>query len=635
MGKTKINFGENNIFVDDQSVLRFSKERKRAFSYLLSSDGLERDIFFYNEAKETRIEFDDFIDDYENRKCFFVGFRGTGKSAFLFNYFKMDANKSFWVSDDTLYWRYISMGNTIVEFTDEMLMLAEIENLCKFLQNSYSLPGENEKVLDLYEFIVDTKESVLRNSQLKREKDSVESFQEELKLLKNNRTITYRLMILKFYLLNYITNIKKVILIFDFVTDEVIFENLLKKINECMLNFNRDKFKSGYCVKGIYTIRPTVYRSLALEQKGFEIIEKKIKMNMPKLFQERFDHAFHQEDIWWEQKGFDKSDLSFAWERIKELNSIFSGKYQKMIQGLSFFDIHEVLKCYRNIIFNTTWVQKKEYFYTNEVSQANKGFLFNNITCIRALACQNQHLYMGSSINTIIPNILYNTEDEEYGIYILLLMKYFVRRKKKDMNDCFGEQSGEEYLETLFNIEKIWGKGKDYENFREAIKYMLDQEILRKSIYSKKSSMKIRNEIIINDIVDYGCIYISTRGAELWDMLQNDSVLMEICREDYYREEKKGVNFESSYQLISAGKQWEIFWDLLLMIEDLKKEEDKLYKRMKKEFSDEFERMFGRKRMTYFLLEGVNKSIAYSSSCSNMFLKNKSREIEKLVNETR
>ena len=70
------------------------------------------------------------------------------------------------------------------------------------------------------------------------------------------------------------------------------------------------------------------------------------------------------------------------------------------------------------------------------------------------------------------------------------------------------------------------------------------------------------------------------------------------------------------------------------MIEDFKIQEDKIFECAKQRGKvEELEKLFGKRRMTYFLLEGVNKSILYSSSCANEALREHESRVEQLVNE--
>ena len=643
MAKTKINILQSNT-VRTQAVDNLTSEGRRAFMYLLSTEGIEEDGIFFEEDN-ARQEFDEFLDDYENGECFFVGFRGTGKSAFLYNYFQLKLGVNYWIDDDTLFF-YLGK-NSIIEYRDvEDALIEELIDLYRYLQRYYGMPDDEDLCYELYNFIVNTKKSVLENPYLDRKKDSADSFRRELLILEKEKKMTSILMYLKFCLLDYVKDVKRLILIFDYVEDRDAYSSIFKKMYDCMLRYDKKLYTSGYHVKAIYTIRPMDFRAVANGngRGSFEIIQKDAKTDIQKLFDKRFKFAMGQEDKWWEDKRFGKEDLKFAYEKLEDLNTKYNQKYKKMIQGLSFYDVYKALECYKSIIFNQTWIQKERFQYGDDEAACvlNSGFLFNNITCIRALACKNDQIYRGNTVGCVIPNILYNTEDEEdYSIYILLLMKYFVRRNS--VNDFFGEESGQEFSEVLKTCEDIFGRGKEYNNFRDAIVYMHKCQILRKSIFvsgKEKKSNKIyeredqKENRNTDDLVPESRLYISTRGAELWDMLRGDSVLMEICREDYFREQNEKYNFESSYKLISIKKQKDIFEDLLLMIEDFKIQEDKIFECAKQRGKvEELEKLFGKRRMTYFLLEGVNKSILYSSSCANEALREHESRVEQLVNE--
>lgn len=624
MEKTKINILQSDYPVKVQEVTKLTKEIRRAFMYLLSSEKMEEEQLFLEQDDKAQQEFNNFIDDYENGECFFVGFQGTGKSAFLYNYFHLISGQNYWIHEDTL---FVYFGrNSIIEYRNVGdSLIEELADLCKYLESEYGITNDHH--CDLYDFIVNTKRSVMRNPYLSRKKNNIEDYIAELKNLKKEKKMTFVLMRLKFYLLHNIKHIKRIILVFDCIEDKRSFSELYKKIYDCMLNYNRNVYQGGYHVKAIYTIRPSDFRIITQDCRNFVSIQKDVKMDIQKLFDKRCNFAMSQDDIWWTDKGFGKKELKFAQEKLEDLNTKFNQKYQKMIRGLSFYDINKALECYKTIVFNVTWVQKERFQYGDDEDSCvwNSGFLFDNITCIRALACKNEQVYQGNITGGIIPNILYSTEDEDYSIYVLLIMKYFVR--SNNVKDFLGGESGKTFSEVLKMCEDIFGRCKEYTNFEKAIQYMYENEILKKSVdpnYSRDGE----------NLTPESRLYISAKGAELWDMLRGDSVLMEICREDYYRSQNGINNFEPSYKLISSKKQRDIFEDLLLMIEDFKRQENVIFASAKKRGKiDELEKTFGKRRMTYFLLEGVNKSILYSSSRSNDHLKMHKTEVEQLVNE--
>ena len=113
-------------------------------------------------------------------------------------------------------------------------------------------------------------------------------------------------------------------------------------------------------------------------------------------------------------------------------------------------------------------------------------------------------------------------------------------------------------------------------------------------------------------------MYITSRGRRLFDMLKEDSVLLEICREDMYREIPiLDDNMKSSYDLMMEGKQNILFLDLLDIIKKIFDEEreyfELVYKNKKK---DIFVENFGKRPLALTLLEGVSKSIQYSGCCN-------------------
>lgn len=76
---------------------------------------------------------------------------------------------------------------------------------------------------------------------------------------------------------------------------------------------------------------------------------------------------------------------------------------------------------------------------------------------------------------------------------------------------------------------------------------------------------------------DDSLIYLSSKGEEMWKMFAQDSVLLELFREEVYRNyDKVDFNMQCSFDLIETGRQKEIFLDLLKYIEYLGDKEDDL-----------------------------------------------------------
>lgn len=161
-----------------------------------------------------------------------------------------------------------------------------------------------------------------------------------------------------------------------------------------------------------------------------------------------------------------------------------------------------------------------------------------------------------------------------------------------------------EELEYIFPPEKV-------RIFEECLYHLFEKRILRKSIRDKDDYNTLdRRESLKDDSL----IYLSSKGEEMWRMFSQDSVLLELFREEVYRDYGRyDFNEQSSFELMEAGKQKDIFWDLLKFIEVLSYKEDDLRNSVtEKSKKKKYKEIFGSQMMTLYLLEGVNCSLRYS-----------------------
>lgn len=97
-------------------------------------------------------------------------------------------------------------------------------------------------------------------------------------------------------------------------------------------------------------------------------------------------------------------------------------------------------------------------------------------------------------------------------------------------------------------------------------------------------------------------------------MFSQDSVLLELFREEVYRDyDENDFNNQSSYELMQAGKQLEIFIDLLKYIKYLMYREDDLRNCINSmEKKKKYSQMFGKQMAVLQLIKGVECSLRYS-----------------------
>lgn len=616
MEKIKINMLENyQITSEDENIL--SEKCGNALRYLLSEDKIP-DVF-WEEDDEAKKQMDSFLTDAGEQRLLFVGALGIGKTRFLRRYFSLLNGENFKIENENLVIFLSGDGNGVVENHNNMHYFAEeFEKVCEYYEKKYVKKEEwvsvNAKRFCL--FVMEVKKDVLAHPWISMDEDE-STYKEEIRVLIERKPLTYYIMKLKYYLLM-IKKCKNVVLVCDNIKDIKLYEMVIEKINGCIRNYDSNKYQ-GYHTKTVFVMNDYTYQKISDELGTLfdKRITKEKKLNIQGLIDERFDYALRAGEKWMIEREFDESALYSAKSAIDELNTRFNHKYQKMILGLSMYDKKKVLQCYKKIIFNRTWVRKKRFSYAKDVKDINTDFLFNNITCIRALGCGNEQVYNpDKQSDSFIPNILYNTEEEEYCIYNLLLMKYFLRNQRKYF---YKDEKG-----ILDVCKRIWGEGLEYSRFRYALNYLIKMNIVEcfiEETTSDKCSSK-----------NYS---ITTKGSVLWDMFLGDSMLMELSREDYYRF-CDSDNMKSGYELLSTEKQYIIFEDLLWMIGQFIADENKLYEiAFDRGYGAEYEVVFGKKRMAFYLLEGIKKSITYSSSRSNTDLKNLCSSIEDAASAAR
>lgn len=598
MERIKINMNTED-YMFDTTENPVWEDGKYALEYLLSENGL-CDCFF--DTDEEAIEkCNSMLNKNVEMQIYLVGGAGTGKSNFLKTYFSLPADENFWVREDKLLLFFSGDGNGIVENQDIIGYFAEeLKKVCGYYKQCY-MDGRDivcEDYAGFYWFVKETKKEALFNPWISKE-EAPSAYEKEVSNLKVNKPFTYYMLKLKYYLL-ISKKISDVTVVCDNIRSKEMYEDITQKVKTCICNYNREKY-SGYRVKTIFSMNEEVYWEIFDKNSSLgQVIWKSNSLNIQAFIEAKFNQAEMAGEEWMKERGFSMLALEYAKGMLDNLNSRFSGKYQKMILGLSMYNKEKVLDCYKKIVFNKTWVRKRRFSYDKDVFDENKDVLFNNITCIRALSCGDDRIYNpGQEGENLIPNILYNTEEEDYGLYILLLMKYFVRQHGIYL---YREDTSEDVIKIC---ERIWGNENEYKNFKIAIDYLRDMKVL------KGFSVGIERRNVCG-----GKLRITEKGLELWDMLRSDSLLMELCREDCYHNME--LDKKSSYLLLNTEKQYLIFEDLLSIVKGYGKEEDKLYQAaVDRGCNAEYVSAFGKKRMAFYLLEGVSKSISYSVSRSN------------------
>ena len=602
--RTKINLLTTNNYESAGNEIVLNAELENAFNYLLSAKGLDQDKVFYESASCTIQEFAAEMKLMDHSIFSLVGYRGTGKTAFVLNALNVNGKECVSINKD----------NIVLYFSLEKC----------FMKNCFDEMLDNN-----LEIVLNALEN--RALEYKTDKPFFENKSIKLKNLKNDndglivkQSIYKKLYEIKSALIHKIPEIKRMYIVLDNIElkkDYLPEVESVIKIHSYMSDYDSDVYPDRFYVKTIVPMQVKTYRDLMRRGGNYHLLHQAVikdyHIDLSNLFEHRYETA-KKCLLKNEKMTFSLNDLEHAQEILIQLITKYNGKYLKMVLNLQFYDIHRVLEMLKKIVLNHTWVQKNGYCYDKNIFEKNPGFMFTNITCIRAIACGNKTVY--SSSMSIIPNILYNTQTEEFGIYILLVMKYFLKRYEAE--DLFGN-NGIEYGELLNELSMIFIDNDIVQKFKIAIRYMKSEqrEILRSSICVKGKEK----------------LYITTRGAELWDMIRSDSVYLELCREDYYREYENTLNnSKKSYDLVSSGDQDHIFLDVMKIVIDINIQENELFEVANHNgMREQYFKALRKKRITYYLMEGISKSIMYSRSGGYDVVKKEKFALEQKINEPR
>lgn len=468
---------------------------------------------------------------------------------------------------------------------------------------------------DFCQFIRDTNPKVLEDSTAAPQSEGVGSDAEKIRIAKESDFFIYVVSKLKFYLSSEKIDYNRVLIIVDNIEaqSQIYREQLVllyMKLYACLHNFPYNETGKWTYANLLIAMTPATYRAMEnfpgmtrLQSAGK--IYKESRLDIQKYFRKKAA-AIPREM----KKGGYR-----MWKEAEDTLDFFcgrlDGKYGSMIMGLADNSIETALKLFGRILSNPYWITKDS---CTDGNVADGGYVYNNITVIRAVACGPNLVY--KSEDSPIPNILLDTglEGGNYSILSLYMIAYFrpetteyrgyganmveESRLKDDLLDLFSNGSWEDRqeLERRINV---------------TLDYLQKSAVIGRALESSNEKPKL---------------FITHKGSEIWNMLARDSVLLELYREDYYQEynpqkhggkaeadDREADRFKSSQDFMMTGRQQFIFVELYKMLSELFKiEREMLKKVIENGAKNKYGSLFGAETMVGHLMEGVDRSVEFS-----------------------
>lgn len=636
----KINEGvERNKNLGESDIYRKFSEQ---FEQLFNADEIAKDDKEFEEIYVHDYDFEGQLKRFKESKTdvvkFCVGYTGIGKTTGIRHCLGLGISNEacFDSANKTIVFPSFLDGYQVKDM-DKFDLPARIAAVCTGLKREHPELGRllktDEGKEEFYNFVCRHTSFALENIDPvdAMDMDENELIKEKLKGAVKKNPFEFQANLLKFYIMKKYDCYDQLIIVLDDI--ESLPEDYQKetiamylKLHKCLQNTDYP-INRRYNIKMLISVRPHTHRIVhkSRQVETFPISEpeilKKKAVDLDSLFEKRFDYyTKHSDRIVGNADTWKK-----CYEALKDMNGAFEGKYKDMISNLCFMNIRAALASYSRVFANRFWIQKnkvKEDIFSVYVPE----YSFNNINVIRALACNEEVLYWGD-LNSIMPNIFFTTKEEDLSIYCLLLLRYF---EKKRGNEVYGMNA--EFLEV---VRKEWQNifGSDVsEKFFSALEFLFERKILRKSIKDKDDAKTLdTKDALQND----SRLYISPRGTEMYEMFGRDSVLLEMLRENAWRDyEDWNYSDKASSDLMKEGRQKDIFLDLLEYIEYLSEKEADILSTVKLlNKRCEYKSVFDKSPVVKLLLCGVENSMNYSGIMQDIDVKRIYQELKRKIDK--
>ena len=337
------------------------------------------------------------------------------------------------------------------------------------------------------------------------------------------------------------------------------------------------------------------------------------------ILKSRFENAMNFTPKPGNKKTWDDAKTVFF-----EIIDDFDDNILNMITELCHMNIRAITDCFQMILSNRVWCQEFDEY--DEYPKVDKNdYHFDIVNVVRTLACGENPIYTGqkevqfnqSNLSNIqsrpilddsdvfIPNLLVDIETKECDIMAIIIVQYLDGYFSSDSN-TFPQTEFITRDDLCNNLIEIFNNNVNKEKISKIIDFLFNNRIIRKSIISTD------DDETINKLLKTDHLYLTLKGSRLLSMFKNDSVLLEIFREDIKRNYEDAY-YKSSLELIAEGSPGLLFTDLIKLANEIYYSEDKYQSYINKNYNKQlfYEMHFP---VTSCILSGIEKSLMRSQN---------------------
>lgn len=486
---------------------------RREFDLFLHGDTPCTDSNSWDECyvKNSNIEarLDYILDSGSDTIQFLIGRTGVGKSTLIRHKFRT-GRKATIINDALIIpFSFDSMAININDY--EMKLGAIINAASRFLYKKFHIEYSDER---LVEFIEEHSPDVA----VRGTTDITTSDSKLLDNLRKADEFSFTLEQFKYYF--YSTSLSRVVLVVDDIESETqtIQEQVIESICRMYFCF-RNQLNRKAKVNLLFSVRP-VTEKLARKNKSINaypfsraiIIKKPIPLN--ELFRARMNYAISNigtEHI----KNIDS--WNDALEILESIVQSVSDKFGFRLLGLFNNNIRRTLIEFQLLITNRQWLQRNQ-----DPSPSFKidmgDYALNQATVYRALAMRNGTVY--PSEGTCLVNIFWNRPEPTYDLLVIYVILYMIERN-----------NGNKYLDQVVEYTELT------DSLSKVIAIDNYENVISRILEKMEESKLIDNEHVENANGEKkSYIALHPRAEEIWDLLKESSVPLELFRDDTYQD---------------------------------------------------------------------------------------------------
>ena len=257
--------------------------------------------------------------------------------------------------------------------------------------------------------------------------------------------------------------------------------------------------------------------------------------------------------------------------------------------NLNNYNIANAMLDFQKILSNRYWIQRNQELRP-QFDIKDSDFFKNNERVLKALACGENKIYIDDS-STSIKNLFANDRSKSKDLLYIYIIRYLMNFSGND----------DEYTMTTSNVRDFFRNFKII--FEESLKNVVLTQALKDMIklklieYSPDHSGRASKEF-----------FLMPRAHETWTLLIKNSILLELYREDIWRETDRGYDFRPSEEL--KDDKSVLFSDIIKYVEEVFEFERTIIEScIRRNYARYYSDFFGQKLLAEYLLEAIEKSI--------------------------